>query len=268
MSVSFAREMHEIAGCRVSLRRGGSGPALLHLHDAGGAAVVPPFLEELAAHYEVLLPEHPGFGASDVPDWLDDIHDLAYFYLELLEALDLRDVTLIGASLGGWLALEIAVRNATRLRAMTLLAPAGIHVAGLPKGDLFLWDGEDRVRNLFHDQRIADGILNTPATPADIDALARNTYTFTRLAWEPRLYDRDLHKWLCRIRVPVQFVWGDRDKVLPVGYAAEFGRRIAGSRVDVIRDCGHLPHIEQPQQFLRLFGEFTAGLPGRPGEPS
>ena len=166
MTATFASSVSEIGGCRVTLRRGGAGPKLLYLHGANGAAVVQPFLHELARDYEVLVPEHPGFGGSDEPAWLDNIHDLAYFYLDFLEQLDIRDAVVIGSSIGGWLALEIAVRNTSRIRALSLIGPAGIHVPGLKKGDMFLWSPEEKVRNLFADQGIAERLLAQPVSPA------------------------------------------------------------------------------------------------------
>ena len=114
----FTQEMREISGCRVALKRGGNGPTLLYLHGAGGGSMVQPFMNELAREWTVIAPEHPGFGASDEPAWLDNIHDLAYFYLDFIEQLDLRDLLVIGTSIGGWLALEIAVRDGERQRGL------------------------------------------------------------------------------------------------------------------------------------------------------
>ena len=255
---AFADESREVAGCRVSVKRGGKGRTLLYLHGANGAAAVQPFMEELAREFEVLVPEHPGFGATDEPAWLDNIHDVAYFYLDFMEQLDLRDAVVIGSSLGGWIALEIAVRNAARIRALTLVGPAGIHVPGLKKGDLFLWSPEERVRNLFVDPGIAERALALAGTPEAQEAATKNTFTMARLAWEPRLHDPHLPKWLHRIKVPTQIIWGEGDKVLPVGYAAEFRKLVPHARVDVVRQCGHLPQTEKPQEFLRLFREFAS----------
>ncbi|HJY79159.1 MAG TPA: alpha/beta hydrolase, partial [Burkholderiales bacterium] len=146
MSGAFAAGRLEVSGCSVTLKRGGAGRQLLYLHGANAAPTIQPFMEELAREFDVLVPEHPGFGGSDEPEWLDNIHDLAYFYLGFMERLDLRDTIVIGSSIGGWVALEMAVRNAARIRALSLVAPSGIHVAGLAKGDVFLWPPEERVR--------------------------------------------------------------------------------------------------------------------------
>lgn len=257
MTVTFTTEICDIAGCRTTLKRAGSGRTLLYLHGASGASMVQPFMQELAKEYEVWIPEHPGFGASDEPEWLDNIHDLAYYYLDFLESRAIRDALVVGSSLGGWLALELAVRNASSIGALTLIGPAGIHVPGLNKGDLFLWSAEERLRNLFVDQSIAERMLAQPMTADDVETATKNQYTTARLAWEPRLYDPHLHKWLHRIKVPTQIVWGEDDKVLPSGYAKELARLIPGARVDLIARCGHLPQTEKPQEFLRLLRSFA-----------
>ena len=105
------------------------------------------------------MPDHPGFGESDTPDWLDNVGDLAYFYLDVMQALGLSGVHLSGTSLGGWIAAEIAVRDCHPLKSLTLTAPAGIHVKGLSKGDFFMWSPEQFVRNLPHDPTVADAML-------------------------------------------------------------------------------------------------------------
>ena len=260
MTTSFTSEVHTIDGCRVSLKRGGKGPTLLFLHGAAGAAMVQPFMTELAKSYEVLVPEHPGYGASGEPDWMDNIHDLAYFYLDFMALLKLDNVTVIGSSIGGWLALEIAVRSAERIRAMSLVGPSGIHVQGIKRGDLFLWTPEERVRNLFADQSIANRLLAVPPTPEFIETAIKNMHTTAKLVWEPRLFDPHLHKWLHRVKVPTQIVWGENDKILPVGYAAGFKKLIPHARVDILPNCGHLPQTEQPEQFVKLFREFAAAI--------
>ncbi|HEX5766743.1 MAG TPA: alpha/beta hydrolase, partial [Burkholderiales bacterium] len=112
--MSFTDGYAEVDGCKTRLRRGGTGAPLLFLHGANGAPVVMPFMEKLAQRFDVLVPEHPGYGKSDEPEWLENIHDLAYFYLDFLKALSLSNVTLVGTSMGGWIAMEMAVRDTAR----------------------------------------------------------------------------------------------------------------------------------------------------------
>src|SRR5258708_26194065 len=111
-------------GCKVAVLRGGAGPPLVFLHGAHANLGWAPFMAELANSFSVLCPDHPGYGRSETPDWLDTIHDMAFFYLDVLVALDLDGVHLVGASLGGWNAGEKAVGSTARLARLRLAAPA------------------------------------------------------------------------------------------------------------------------------------------------
>ena len=143
-------------GCNMALMRAGSGPPVLVLHGGSGASAWLPYMAKLAEMFDVIVPEHPGFGASDTPDWLDNIHDLAYFYLDFMDRLDLRQVHLVGLSLGGWIGVELAVRDTARLASLTLVGAAGIHVNGVEQIDPFLRTDEQRIRDFFHDPKLAD----------------------------------------------------------------------------------------------------------------
>ena len=123
----YSTSVLAVRGCRIRLMRGGAGSPLVVLHGATGASWLP-FMQKLAENFDVIAPEHPGFGESDTPDWLDTIHDLAYFYLDLLDELKLKDVNLVGLSFGGWIAAELAVRNTQRLASLTLAGAAGLYV--------------------------------------------------------------------------------------------------------------------------------------------
>src|ERR1700744_1850571 len=102
------RSIEQVANCNISLRRAGIGDPLLFLHGASGASQWLPFMDELSKHFELFVPEHPGFGRSATPPWLDNVAGLAYFYLDFVEALGLKKVHLMGLSLGGWIAAELA----------------------------------------------------------------------------------------------------------------------------------------------------------------
>ena len=256
--MAFGQRFIDVDGCKLNLRRGGSGEPLLYLHDAGGAPAVLPFMEKLAERFDVLVPEHPGFGASDEPGWLENMHDLAYFYLDVLESLELRGVHLVGSSLGGWLALEMAVRDASRLKSLVLVGPAGISVPGVSPGDVFLWSPEELARNLFFDPALAEKMLAQPVTPELLDVSLKNRHTVARLGWEPRMHDPFLHKWLHRVNVPVKIIWGEADKILPVAYAREFKRLMPGAEIDIIPRCGHLPQAERPEEFCDIVMRFAA----------
>ena len=171
----------------------------------------------------------------------------------------LRDFHLAGNSLGGWLAAELAVRSTTRIRTLTLVSPAGIHVKGVPKGDIFLWDDDVRVRNTFYDQKLAEARIAQKPTGSDLEMALKNHFTTAKLAWHPRFYNPDLHKWLHRIKVPTMILWGDSDKIFPPAYGDAFNALIPGSQLRVIGQCGHLPHQEKLDEFLAGVDAITNG---------
>src|ERR1700674_269732 len=220
---------HQVGDIAVRLFRDGAGEPVLFLH---GAAGVPPwnvFFEKLAGRYDVLVPEHPGYSTAENAASIRSVADAAMYYLDFLDGLATGPVHLIGHSLGGWIAAELAVRNCTQLQSLTLIAPAGIRVKGIPSGDNFLWSPEETARNLFHDQALAARCMAA------------------RLGWEPRWFNPALERWLHRIRVPAFVLWGANDKLLPSAYAKRWGERVPGVRVELIDACGHLPHVEKPE---------------------
>jgi pimeloyl-ACP methyl ester carboxylesterase len=240
-------------------QKGDAGPTILFLHGAGGVPAWTPFFDALAQGARLVVPDHPGFGKSDGGERLKDVPDYAMFYLDLLDQLDLRDVHVVGHSLGGWIAAEIAVRNSTRLKSVSLVAAAGIRVKGSPMGDAFIWGPEEGVRNLYHDQKFADAMLARQPDAEQVDVLLKNRFAFAKLAWEPRGFNPALEKWLHRIKLPTTVVWGREDKVLPVALAARWGELIAGAKVSVLDGCGHLPQVEKPDELAQIVKQHIEG---------
>jgi pimeloyl-ACP methyl ester carboxylesterase len=219
-------------------------------------------METLAGSYDVIVPDHPGWGRSSTPEWFDNVHDLAYFYLDLIDALGLERVHLAGQSIGGWIAAEMAVRSTSRLATLTLIAAAGLRVAGAETFDIFLASPEANVRAAYYDQSFAEAELAAaPATPDEIAIQLRNRFAAARVAWQPRLYDPHLAKWLHRIDVPTLVVWGAHDAILPVAMQAEFVRLIPGAEAATLDGCGHIPQIECPDALFERIARFTQGVP-------
>jgi pimeloyl-ACP methyl ester carboxylesterase len=252
-----AETKHKVRDISVRMLRGGSGPPLLFLHGANGLPAWLPAFELLAKEFEVFVPEHPGFGLSDNPPWIRNVGDLAMYYLDFLDGLGPYPINLVGHSLGGWTAAELAVRNCSRLATLSLLAPAGIRVKGISSGDNFIWGPEEAVRNVYHDQSIADRILAIPVTDEAADIALTNRYAAAKFGWEPRWLNPALERWLHRISVPTLILWGQNDNLFPSAYAKRWGERIAGARVEIIAECGHAPMIEKPEptakEIIRLY---------------
>lgn len=246
-----------VDGATIRLFRGGSGPPLVFLHGAGGHTGWMAFLEELSGQFEVFAPEHPGFGQSDDPPWLDTVADLAYFHLDLLAALGLDRVHLIGTSLGGWIAAEMAVRNTARLASLTLVCAVGITADGSPIDDIFRMPAEENLRRYYADQERAARRL-ADMGKIDIEVAVKTRATVTRLAYRPRFHNPDLPKWLHRIDVPTLLLWGAEDGLVPPRFGEAYRALIPGSRLVVLPGAGHAPFDEQKDAFLAAFRDFIA----------
>ena len=248
----------EIYDAMVHISRGGSGQTLLLLHGAGGSANLKELAPKLAEDFDVLLPDHPGFGLSDQSKQLSSVSDLAFYYLDFIQELGLKDVHLVGLSMGGWIAAEIAIRSTTNVKSIALVSSAGIHVKGVPKGDLFLWSPEELVRNLYVNQDVVDDVLSQEPTSEELEIMVKNRVAAARYAWHPRFYNPDLEKWLHRIDVPTLIIWGDKDKVFPVEYASAFKNLIPHAQTQILKDCGHIPHMDQPEAFYHSLKSFLS----------
>ncbi len=246
----------QVNGETLRVLESGEGEPVLFLHGAGGANWYP-LLEILAQKRRVIAPEHPGFGRSKIPEWMMSVGDLAFFYLDFLEALDLKTVHLIGHSLGGWTAAELSVRNTTRLKSVSLLAPAGVRSPDVPFGDIFLWTPEEHARRSFFDRRlIEERIKQLPSL--DVDVQLQNRAAAARLAWNPRLNNPQLPYWLHRIDVPTLFVWGKEDQICPFACAEPYLKPMRNAELYALAQTGHALHSERPKEVAAKLNTFFA----------
>lgn len=252
-TATFERKTTTVDDCEISYLRGGSGAPVLFLHGASGVYEMP-WMEALARRYDLIVPDHPGFGRSAVPSWFENVHDLAYFYLDFLRALDLRDVHLIGNSIGGWIATELAIRCTSRLRSLVLVSPAGLSLENVPRFDIFSVSPEELTERLFRDGALVERVR---AARTDAETRSKNRLGAARVS-QPRMDDPHLAKWLRRIDVPTLVIWGDDDRIIPPPYADEFRRLIPGAVVEIVERCGHLPHVERPNAFAEIVDRFIA----------
>lgn len=246
----------DLCGARIRISRAGAGEPLLFLRGEDASDDWRPFLSRLAERHEVIVPEHPGFGGKAKPAWLDSVRDYANFYLDLLKALDLERVHLMGHALGGWIAAELATRNTARLASLTLAAPFGIFEPDVPSLDTFLRTEEQGLRDQFHDQAMAEAEIARRLAPETEDVRLHNQITIAQVSWTPRNYDPDLRKWLHRIDAPTLIVWGADDQILPPAYGEAWAKLIAGAKLETIPACGHAPHLERPDDFVRRVEAF------------
>jgi pimeloyl-ACP methyl ester carboxylesterase len=250
----------DVRGGRLFLRRGGKGRTLLYLHGAQGFAGSETALAALEQHVEVLAPDHPGFGQSDALDSIDDVPDLAFFYLDLIAALGLSAVHIVGQSIGGWTALEMAVRSTARIASLTLAAAAGIRVKGVPRADMFICTPRELARQLFAGDGWAEWDEALHASPELQDIYDRNRFQAAKLCWQPRLHNPKLEKWLHRIDRPTLILWGEEDRIIPPAYGERLAALIAGARLTLVPRAGHLLQVEEPRRFAADVARFIDGV--------
>jgi pimeloyl-ACP methyl ester carboxylesterase len=239
----------------------GRGPALVFFHGSWGLTW-DPFLDELARSFTVYAPEHPGTspGRPDDVYVLDGVWDLVLCYDELLDGLGLSRAALVGHSFGAMMACEVAAAYPSRASHLVLIDALGLWRDDTPIPNWMLMHHGELVSHVFRDpEGEAAGLLF--ATPEDADArvMARVGLHWAMGATGKFLWpipDKGLKKRIHRIQAPTLLVWGKDDRLVPMVYAEEFAKRIAGARVEIVDQAGHAPHLEQPETVARLVRGF------------
>jgi pimeloyl-ACP methyl ester carboxylesterase len=248
-----------VRGVELALVERGEGRTILWLHGEEGPDPEAPVLDLLAAHGRVLAPAHPGFGHSPDASDIDTVDDLAYLYLDLLAERGYRDVVLIGSSLGGWIAAEMAVRSPQRLARVVLAGALGIKVGDRETRDIpdiFALHPEEIRRLLYQDPDKAR-VDYTALSDEQLAVIARNREATALYAWEPYFHNPKLRQRLHRIGVPTLFLWGAEDRFVSAGYyGAAYCAAVPGARLETIEGAGHYPHLDAPDAFVARIREF------------
>jgi pimeloyl-ACP methyl ester carboxylesterase len=253
-------ETVDVAGRPTVIMSGGTGEPFVYLHSTLGEAFMwLPFFQAWARRFRVLVPTHPGFGQSGGFDQVDTIEDMAFHYVELLDALGLEEVILGGVSLGGWIAAEFAVRWPERVKKLWIADAPGLWVEDQPLGDLFrLTQDRRRLREmLFDDPRGAMAsmvIKDEPDEQAILTAYQSMT-VLARLVWE-RPYDPKLAARLRRVACPTLLVWGEHDRLVPPAYGEAYKQYLPNAELRLIPNCGHLPMFEREREFVDIITRF------------
>ena len=249
MSTACVRtQFATIQGIQTELVRGGCGQIVIFLHPGIGLFGAGSFFDVLAKRYEVVAPSHPGFGRSELPNWMSDIDDLAYFHLDLLRALDLRDVILVGSSFGGWIAAEMAVKSTERIAHLVLVDALGIKVGHRESRDIADIYGLPRSeidRRSFVDAANKPDLMTM--SDDDLAIFARNRESEALFGWVPYMHNPKLLRRLTRIQIPTLVLWGERDEIVSPDYGRAFAAAIPGAAFNAIENAAHYPHIEQPR---------------------
>ena len=238
----------------------GDGQPLLYLHGAGGLIGTDPFLEELGKDFKVVAPHLPGYGESSGGELIEDVVDACLFYHQLMDDLGIASAHIVGHSMGGMLAAELAALDVHRIKKLVLVGAAGFWLDQHPIPDPFAMGLPDLAAHLFHDPKspLAQMFTTIPTDPQQLaDMYVERTKRLTqasRFLWP--IPDRGLKKRTWRITAPTLVVWGESDRLIPPVYAGEFTCHITNSRSVTIKEAGHMVMYEQPQAFVNTVRDF------------
>jgi pimeloyl-ACP methyl ester carboxylesterase len=268
----LATEMLDTAVGKVQLLRGGSGAPLVYLHSAMGEGAGLAVLADLAGSFEVLAPVFPGFGDSEGVEEVDDIEDAAFHVLDVLDRLGLERATVMGLSLGGWLAAELATRWPERVERLVLVSPVGHYIPGAEIKELFGRRPDELARDMFADlsHPVAQVMLAMSEWTGDVGKLVKLPMELVipmmkamavtaRLGWDPYLHNRKLRQRLFRVKAPALLVYGVSDAFLPRAHVELYAELLPDARIVDVEGAGHLVPLERPEETARVVREFLAG---------
>ena len=262
MTAAFREETIRVGGIDVHTLIGGSGPPLLVLHGAGGNRGWRRWMAAVAERHTVYAPTHPGFGRSGDAEWMEGIDDLARFSLWFLDTLGLPKAHVLGHSIGGWTAAELATMHPGAVDRLVLVAPVGLKPETGEILDVFFYSPAELLALTVHDPSTIpewDELYGRPPTPEEIEIATRNREMTARLTWKPYMFNPRLERFLPRVNAPALIVWGREDRIVPVVCGEQYRRLLPRATMTVFERCGHQPPIERPDDFARLVLEFLAG---------
>ncbi len=252
----------QIGGATLKYLEGGGGAPLLVLHGELGFPGWTDFYEQLSKTRKLIIPLHPGFGVSGRIDWIMNMRDLACFYARFLAEQGLSPIDVLGFSLGGWIAAEMAVNNAAQFKHLALAAPFGVRP---PKGEIR--DLFDRPTQHYIENSVFDPVGAPELTKLYANADPAKQYELwedaraeaARLAWAPYMFNPSLPHLLGGIQgLPTLVLWGKDDKVAPASCADVFASAIKGAKLELFDKCGHMPEIEKKDALLARLTAFLA----------
>jgi len=248
----------EIAGKSIRLMQAGSGSPALFLHHSTGSPGWQPIHDHLAQHFALTVPDVPGYGQSERPEWAREPRDIAILLNRALDKLGFQGVTLIGAGLGGFIAAEMAVMNQSRLAKLVLIGAAGLQPETGEIVDQMLIDFPDYLKANFRD----DGAYEQ-AFGADAASEFKQLWDFSRemtarITWKPYMFSRRLAPVLGEIEVPALVIWGAEDRVIPVACADQYVAALGNARLEIVPGAGHAVEMEEAEKVANLIRTHAA----------
>jgi pimeloyl-ACP methyl ester carboxylesterase len=248
----------DVGNVTVTVTDRGTGHPFLLLHGGGGPTTVEPWADRLAEaeHARVITPVHPGFNGTPRPDELNSPRGLAALYVQLLEALDLRDVTVVGNSIGGWITAEMATLAPDRVSGYILVDAVGIEVPGHPIPRLSTLTPAELARRSYYDPATY-GVDPAALPPQARAAMASNRETLAHYAGDD-MSDPTLSSRLGVVHTPVLVVWGEADQIADPDFGRAYAAAIPGAQFRLLEHTGHMPQIETPDALVDVVWSFAS----------
>lgn len=255
--VSWKRSEHEIAGVKVQVKRGGKGAPILVLHNDFGMPDKSPFLDALAASYDVIVPTHPGWGQSQRPEWMRSVRDVAAMYRMLLPGLGVEKVSMVGLGFGGWIAAEMLTNASNDVGSVVLVGSMGIKP---PEGyilDQAIVSYIDYAKAAFHTDKAFEANYGDVSTD-QLEAWDIAREMCFRIAWKPYMYSQTLPHLLRSVKTPAMLVWGEHDKIVPLSAAHAFAKALPNAKLDIVKGSGHAVALEKPAELAMIVDSFIS----------
>jgi pimeloyl-ACP methyl ester carboxylesterase len=247
------------SGLGLRIEQAGTGRTVLLLHGGAGPMSVSGFAGDLARFKHVITPTHPGFAGTKRPDHMTSVKELARTYATLIERARLRDVLVIGFSIGGWIAAEMAALRPAGVAGFVLVDATGITVPGQTVLDIFSIAPSEIASFSYHtpDKYRIDPSKMTEQQMAGMKANFATLAVYSRAV---NGQDPDLRERLSTAQTPALIVWGESDRVVYPDYGRAYAAAFPKGRFELIAECGHMPQIEQPQRLRELIRAFEHDL--------
>jgi pimeloyl-ACP methyl ester carboxylesterase len=251
VSTSNTIDIAGIGPVELTVEERGEGQPYLVLHGGAGPQSVAAFAQLLAEKggSRVVTPTHPGFGGTTRSERLDSVAKLAVLYAGLLDGLGLEDVTVIGNSVGGWIAAEMALLGSARISRIVLLDAVGIEVEGHPVADVSGLSVPEIQALSFHD---GTALRVDPTTISDAQKaiMAANGAALAVYSGSSAMADPTLLGRVSGITIPTLVLWGESDRIVEPAYGRAYAAAIDGARFEVLPATGHMPQMETPDLVL------------------
>ncbi len=266
-AVRWRQDQAALGGVRLAWQRAGAGPAVVYLHDAGADTLASTAFDDLTRDHDVVLVDLPGYGRSGPPDGVRDAADVAAAIAALSAELDLAPATVVGTSLGGWFAVELALTAPARVAALVLCAAAGLHV---PEDYLFALFAQGRAAASTQDLitaallgRLPFGEQDVATRPAAVAAAVvapwvQNLAAAAAASWSPATANPRLLGRLPGVGCPTLVLWGEADALIPLQHGRVLAEAIPGACLQVVPGSGHLVALERPAVFAAAIRRMTA----------